>query len=227
MEIDVVGIRKSTNLGLMADLGKNLTPSGIHEEYGMTVRTGSDQNLVAKLARALDQLPNNLVRACGIKDIGFEDLGVSKEYYPNHGYYVGDTLVLNTRLVDDPVLFKDPATGRTLDRFDHTLFHELGHGWDMEQGELSNIDEWLELSGWSEEPKEGTVRVVIDDKDSEEELVGEWYYDPASEFVRFYARRNPWDDFADTFAFKVAGLDGFLPSSKAKYFDDRMGSYYE
>jgi len=210
----------------MADIGLNSTPGGILKRYGMAVRPGSHQHLVSRLARALHQLPDGLVKDCGIKDIGFEDLGESKEYFPNHGYYVGETLVLNTRLVDDPVVFKD-TSGKILDRFDHTLFHELGHGWDMVKGELCKKPEWLQLSGWCEKPEDGKVRIVINDKDSEENVVGEWFYDPSSKFVRFYARRNPWDDFADTFAFKVASMDGFIPDSKGQYFKDRMGSYYE
>lgn len=211
----------------MSNIQTNGTSGGILKRYGMTVRPGTDQMLVSRLARALGRVPDRLVKDCGIKDIGFEDLGVSKEYYPNHGYYVGDTLVLNTQLPEDPVIFKDDSVDKTLDRFDHTLYHELGHGWDMVKGELSNKPEWLSLSGWSEEPEEGKVRVVINDKDSDKELEGEWFYDPSSKFVRFYARRNPWDDFADTFAFKVAGLSGFLPEAKDRYFKDRMDLYYE
>lgn len=211
----------------MLDLGLEMSPGGVYEKYKISVRPGSEQKLVSRLARSLSKLPLPLVKDCGIKDLGFEDLGESKEYYPNHGYYVGETLVLNTRLVEDPILFSDPFSGKTLDRFEHTLYHELGHGWDMVKGELSKGEEWLSLSGWSEEPEEGKVRVEIDDKDSEEKVVGEWCYSPGSSFVRFYARRNPWDDFADTFAFKVAGLDGFVPAEKNSYFDKRMGEYYE
>lgn len=200
----------------------NFTSSHIRIKYGIRVKEGSDPFLVNRLAQSLGRLDPDLVDSCGIRDIGFEDMGESKEYYPNHGYYVNNTLVLNTRLVDDPLLFQDPTTGKNLDRFDHTLFHELGHGWDSMNGDASVGEDWVVLSGWSEEPKDGKVRVIISDKDLEEDLVGEWYYDPQSDFVRFYAKRNPWDDMADTFAFWVAGMYGFVPETKRKYFEDRI-----
>jgi hypothetical protein len=157
--------------------------------------------------------------------LGFEDLGPSRELYPNHGYYVNNRLVLNSQLIDDPTVYVDDTTGKKLEAFDHILYHEMGHGWDMEKGELSLTPDWLALSGWSEEPKPGLVRISIKDPEEAEPLIGEWCYDPKSNFVRYYARRNPWDDFADTFSFKVAGLDGFIPKEKFGYFDSRMKVY--
>lgn len=216
----------------MNNLGFRYTPEGIRQNYGITVRPGSDHKLVSRLASSLDKLPAQLIKDCGISDLGFEDLGESKEYFPNHGYYTGETLVLNSRLVDDPIIFAEKEGDEGLDRFDHTLFHELGHGWDVvkgsggDQGALSYKPEWLDLSGWKEKPEDGLVRIVINDKGSEERI-GEWCYDPESKFVRFYARTNPWDDFADTFAFYVADQEGFIPDSKFKYFKDRLDRYYE
>lgn len=200
------------------------TGKGLAADYRIEVKQDSPQEQISRLTRSLAKIPKDLVRRCNILELGFKDMGPSKEYYPNHGYYVSNTLFLNTQLVKDPVVFKDP-NGETLDRFDHTLYHELGHGFDHIESDLSEKDEWLALSGWSKEPEAGKVKIIIEDEG--EKLEGEWFYDPSSKFVRFYARRNPWDDFADTFAFYVAGLKGFIPSEKLEYFDRILGRYYE
>ena len=204
-------------------IGFDKTPSGLLERYSMSVIPGSSQSLVSMLADSLSKLDDQLVKDCGIKSIGFEDLGPSKEYYPNHGYYVNDTLILNSKLPEDMQVFKDPTTGKICNRFEHTLFHELGHGWDAVKKDLSVKPEWLELSGWSEKPVNGKVRIEIKEKGSPD-MFGEWCYDPEAKFVRFYARRNPGDDFADTFSFYVAGLLGFVPENKAAYLSAKIGA---
>ena len=195
---------------------------GIRSKYGIEVLAGSNPTLVHAVAVALEKLDAGLVKQCGIGYLGFEDLGVSQKYGPNHGYcrIRGDKpkeLVLNTQLVDDPLLFKDSA-GRTMDRFQHTLYHELGHGWDYSKGEISMEDDWLLLSGWSQYGSAGKVRVVVGSDELDEELVGRWYYDPNAEFVRFYARLDPYEDMADTFAFVVSGLHEFVPKNKLDFF---------
>lgn len=196
----------------------------IQATYGMEVE-GNDLVQATKLIDSLSRLPIPLVLVCGIKSLGFKDQGVSKEYYPNHGYYIADQLVLNTQLIADPQVFLDPS-GRTLDRFEHTLYHEMGHGFDEKQQDASLQSEWLSLSGWSKEPLPGLSRVTINE-DGSPELVGEWWYDPRAGFPRFYAKRNPWDDYADCFSFYVGGLKGFLPSSKISYFDAVLSDYIE
>lgn len=183
-----------------------------------------DPLLVSRVARSIGMLPEPLVIDCGIKNMGFEDLGPSREYYPNHGYYVDNRLVLNSQLIDDSTLYRD-SQGKELEAFDHILFHELGHGWDDKQGELSLSPEWLSLSGWSETPEKGKAQIIIKDKEEGKTKAGEWYYDPDAKFVRYYARTNPWDDFADTFAFKVAGLEEFIPEEKNKYFEEKLKGY--
>ena len=106
----------------------------------------------------------------------------------------------------------------------------MGHGFDEKQGDkedwLSLKKDWLELSSWSEKPKEGYKRLVIREKGSPE-LKGEWYYGPGAKFTRFYARRNPWDDFADHFSYYVGGLKSFLPHNKREYFEKLLKKYYE
>lgn len=197
--------------------------SEIGERYGIAV-TCEDSVQVNKLLEALRRLPAPLITACGIKDLGFKDLGVSKEYYPNHGLYVDSKLFLNTQNIDDPQVFQDPS-GRLLDRFDHTLYHEMGHGIDEKLGNASMQDAWMSLSGWSPKPFPGGLKIIIREEGSPD-LTDDWYYDSKAAFPRFYAKRTPYEDYADCFAFYVSGLKGFLPASKIHYFDEALADFY-
>lgn len=219
----------SSNILILAFtiLEKN-APIEIEKVYNIKVDDSVNCKYALLILNALKKLPLELVKACGINSLGIKDLGPSKEFYPNHGVYVSNTLFLNKWNTEDPWVVED-SSGNKLDRFDHTLYHEMGHGLDEVLGgskELSLQPEWLNLSDWSEEPKLGLKRIIIREKGSPE-LVGEWWYNPDSGYTRFYAKRNPWDDWADSFAYYVAGLKSYLPESKIRYFDDLIGKFFE
>lgn len=201
--------------------------SKIKDVYGIEVDQTSDPECVKILYESINRLNPSLVRDCGIKSISFEDMGPSKEYYPNHGKYINDTLILNDQLLKDPTLLYNINNGSALNKFDQTLYHELGHGWDETQGgdqDLSLGEEWMTLSGWSKYPKPGKKRIRIREKGTPE-IIGEYYYSPEAKFTRFYAKRNPWDDWADTFSYYVGGLNNFLPNNKVEYFDNKLKKY--
>jgi hypothetical protein len=202
----------------------------LKDVYDLEIDADSDEECVKTLLGSLKRLPSDLVRDCGIKTLGFEDMGPSKEYYPNHGKYIDNTLILNTQLLEDPTLIVDPDSNYTVNKLDQTLYHELGHGWDDVKGtkgqELSLKKEWMDLSGWSQDPVPGHKRVVISEPGTPV-LKGEYYYSPDAEFTRFYAKRNPWDDWADSFSYYVAGLKSFLPDEKIGYFDKYLGKYFK
>lgn len=201
--------------------------SAIKEIYDIDVDKNSSPECIQAVYSSLQRLNPEVVKMCGIKSLSFEDLGPSKEYYPNHGKYINNTLVLNDQLLKDPNIIVDPDNGSILNKLDQTLYHELGHGWDEVQGEkgdLSLMNDWLELSGWSKYPKPGHKRIHIKEKGSPE-LVGEYYYSPYAKFTRFYAKRNPWDDWADSFSYYVGGAKSYLPKNKVAYFDKLLKKY--
>ncbi len=212
------------NAALLEKTALNDLEKEIHDKYGISIKNNPTWEQTSELQEALTQISADLIKACGIETLKFKDLGVSKEYYPNHGYYVGNTLVLNSQLSSDPSSYRD-ATGKLMNKFEQTLFHELGHGFDDKEGLLSDKKEWLELSGWSKEPKRGLKKVIIDEPGSPK-VEGEWYFDPSAGFTRFYAKRNPWDDFADSFCYYVAGMKSFLPKEKIAYFDKKLNKFY-
>lgn len=201
--------------------------SAIKEIYGIDVDKKASPECVRALHGSLQRLNPEVVKLCGIKSLSFDDLGPSKEYYPNHGRYVNNTLIMNSQLLDDPIIIVDPDNGCILNKFDQTLYHELGHGWDEfqgEEGELSLKDEWLGLSGWSKYPKPGHKRIRIREEGTPE-VVGEYYYSPYAKFTRYYAKRNPWDDWADSFSYYIGGAKSYLPKNKISYFDKILKKY--
>ena len=71
-----------------------------------------------------------------------------------------------------------------------TVFHEIGHNWDKEN---ANWDDFKALSSWTQTDKSS-------DPDYSAGGNGGWYYKTDTGFVRDYAKTNPKEDFACTFA---------------------------
>ena len=192
--------------------------------YNTKVKKGTKPEHVMALYGALKKLPAQLVRDCNMDEIGFEDLGPSKEFYPNHGRYLNGALTINERILYEPKIQTDGA-GHKLNEFSQVLYHEMGHSYDNDD-KFSLKDDWLKLSDWSEKPIPGHKRLIIRE-DGCPELKGEWYYGPNAKFTRFYARRNPWDCWADEFSFFVGGLKSIVPKEKREYFEKLFKKYYE
>jgi hypothetical protein len=173
-------------------------------------------------------LPPSLIRDCGIKKLLIRsDMGPNKPYYPNHGYYCDDLVALNADIFYHPDLPDDfiDHRGYFLTRPQQTLIHEFGHAYDAAHGDLSLKPEWLKLSKWNETYKPGLRHLIIREPGAPE-VVGEWFYDPKAGFTRFYAKRNPWDDWADSFAFFLCDMKSKLPANKVAYFNALFNKYY-
>jgi hypothetical protein len=204
----------------------------IEKKYGLTPLIGPGVDNPFWILREIDSIfspvPERLIRACGLNTLVLRaDMGPNRPYYPNHGYFVDNRVVLNADIFchpDQPDDFFD-FHGYFLTRPQQTLLHEIGHAYDAHNGDLSLKDNWLELSGWNREKAPGLERLVIRDPGAPE-VIGEWYFNPKAEFTRFYAKRNPWDDFADSFSFYVAGMKNKVPPKKCAYFDDLLKKYY-
>ena len=154
-------------------------------------------------------------------------MGPNKPYYPNHGYYIHHTVTLNNNIFYHPDVMEDffDYHGYFIDRPTQTIYHEFAHGYDAFHHDLSKKEDWTKLSGWSPAPKNGLKRLIIKG-DGIPDVLGEWFFHPKAEFTRFYAKRNPWDDWADSFSFYIGDLKSKVPAIKRKYFDDLLKKYY-
>lgn len=206
----------------------------LREKYGLDTIIKPDvhevPNLLRQIYNIFNSVPPKLINDCGIKTIILRnDLGVNRPYYPNHGYYCGSnrSITLNADIFYHPDLPDDffDHHGYFLTRPIQTLLHELGHGFDEYHSNLSLQDKWLKLSGWSENFKPGLKRLIINDERAPR-VIGEWFFDPKAEFTRFYAKRNPWDDFADSFAFFTGNIRNKVPEQKCGYFNKHLKKYY-
>jgi hypothetical protein len=191
-----------------------------------------DPIILRQAFNILNLMPVELVRACGVTRLSFSAaMGPNLPYYPNHGYfYSGDnSITLNNNIFyhpDYPDDFYD-VSGYRLSRPEETIYHEFGHALDNAYGDLSLKPAWLELSGWSPTPQKGLKRMVINEPGMPPKI-GEWYYkpEPYSGFTRFYGKMNPYDDWADCFAFWIAGMKNKLPDNKKVYFNKLLKKYF-
>lgn len=105
------------------------------------------------------------------------------------GGNAGGTLATNYggtgKIVVNDGAFKD-------DRAAMTVIHEIGHNWDTEH---SKYKDWLKLSGWRD-----TKPSAADASKYNKSLDGDWWYLKTANFADLYAKTNPREDFADSFA---------------------------
>jgi hypothetical protein len=184
----------------------------------------------------LDMMPVELVKDAKVSALYFSNsLGPNLPFYPSHGYFspVNKSITLNNNIFYNPDVQEDffDERGHFLTRSEHTLYHEFGHAMDDVFGNISQKPEWMSLSGWSFDPKPGLKRLVINES-GKAPVIGEMFYDPIIgrgniNFVRFYARRNSWDDMADSFSVYVGGLKDKIPTDKKYYLDKLLKKYYK
>ena len=217
--VQVAGLLRAVYASLSLDSLK----SKLFDLYGLATdinpNIDSKEFILRSVINILGPVPPRLLKDCSINQLIIKDMGLNRPYFPNHGYFVGNQIALNSNIFLDPDRPDDfiDSHGYFISRPQETLLHEYGHAFDAARGDLSLKPDWLALSGWSKEYKPGLKRLVIKEN-GVPPVVGEWFYDPKAEFTRFYAKRNPWDDFADSFAYYTAPLLDKLPSSKRDYF---------
>jgi hypothetical protein len=222
----------ASTIAFMASNIQNYWADRIKDQFGIKVSTKEsgyeiDPTIIRQLNLILSKMPTEEVKDCKIFDVYFSfTMGPNLPHYPNHGYYINNSVTLNVNIFTDPDQSEDflDEHGYAVNRATHTVIHEFGHGYDQNNGDLSLQPEWLQLSGWSKDAKPGLKRLVIKDPGAPV-VIGEWFFDPRAGFVRFYAKRNPYDDFADSFAFYVAGLQDKLPENKRQYFQKLLLKY--
>jgi len=199
------------------------------KEFGIDISPDNDYTILRQIYYALSVMPVKLVKACGITEIFLKNLGPNRKYFPNHGYFYPEdkSITLNRDIFINPDVPEDffDKNRYYLSRPIQTLTHEIGHSFDHALNDISKKSEWMSLSGWSFVPRKGLKRLIINEPGMPS-VVGEMYYSPKAEFTRYYARRNSWDDLADSFAFYVGNLKDKVPADKRAYLDTLLKKYY-
>ena len=199
-------------------------------KFDLKMDKKDDPVILKQIHSALSDIPVSLIKDCGINEMSLRgDMGPNRQHspnYPNHGYYVNNSITLNSDIFHHPDDFTDEQ-GYFMARPRQTLYHELGHGYDEYNGFPSYKDDWLKLSGWSQTHKPGLKRLFIKGVDNAPDVLGEWFYDPKAGFTRPYGKRNNYDDYADCFCFYIGGLKSKLPENKIEYFDKKLGKYFK
>lgn len=215
-----------------ADNIQNYWPDKLQEKYDIKAHVKEpgrilDPIIIRQIYQALSMMPAQLVRDCGVKNVYIDyRMGPSLSRYPNHGYYINQSVTLNSNIFEDPDQPTDfvDSKGYFVSRAVQTIWHEFFHSYDAYNGDLSLKPEWLKLSGWSKDSKPGLKRLIINEPGMPP-VIGEWFYLPSAGFPRFYGKRNPEDDFADFAAFYIAGLHNNLPENKLRYFNHLLSKY--
>jgi len=211
----------------------NIWTQKIKDEFDILCRPREegaplDENLLRQTYHIFRPIPTQLIKDCGVKDLFFSNtMGPNRPYYPNHGFYINHTVTLNNDIFYHPDVMNDffDHHGYFIDRPTQTIYHEFAHGYDVNNGDLSKKGEWTKLSGWSSEPLPGLKRLIIKGTHGIPDVTGEMYFDPKAEFTRFYAKRNPWDDWADSFSFYIGGLVDKVPPTKREYLEKLLKKY--
>jgi hypothetical protein len=202
----------------------------LKDKYDLTVEWCSEvydkHLLIRQIFNIFKPVPPALIKDCGVSKLIIDNtMGPNREFFPNHGFYreSDHTVTLNADIFyhpDQPDDFFDHR-GYFLTRAVQTLYHEYGHAYDACHQNISLKPAWMSLSGWSRDYKPGLKQLRIKEEGFPE-IIGEYYYNSKAEFTRFYARRNPYDDFADSFSFYIGNLKTKIPANKRKFLDSLL-----
>jgi hypothetical protein len=195
-------IRKSENDSVVEEIEKT---------YGITLSDNFDNKTAKQLLEALKEIPAKVLKGHVKSIILDERMGKSKRLYPNHGKYIEaeKKIMLNPEIFDIKTRYED-GKGHSISKVTQVAVHEIGHVIDDANG-FSDKKEWTSISGWgkigSDKPDKGYKRLVLREKDAPT-LISPWQFKAGTDFVRWYAKRNPKEDFVESFCFAVTGLTG-------------------
>lgn len=193
------------------------------DEYGIELSDNATREQAQALWDALKNIPKNFLEGKVERICLDERMGRSKRYYPNHGKYIEEEkkVMINPTVFNSKEKFEDDQ-GHSMSKVAQVIVHELSHGIDDANG-FSDEEEWREISDWKkigedEKPPKGYKRLTIKEEGTPT-LVSPWVFKADTEFPRWYAARNPKEDFAESCCFALAGLVGRFhgDTGKAKY----------
>lgn len=233
MRVITSSIIRATVQDLYKISDQNHWEEKLKDTYGLKLEMAKDVHdgswITRQICDILKPISPELIKACGVKKLEIRtDMGPNLPHYPGHGWFRESdrSIALNADIFyhpDMPDDFYSPKSGEFTTRSEETFLHEIGHSADHALGDVSLKPEWMKLSGWSKTYRPGLKRLEIKEKGAPE-VIGEMWFNPSASFTRFYAKRNSYDDFADTFAYYFSMKDKVPPAKKA-YFDKLLKKY--
>jgi hypothetical protein len=140
----------------------------------------------------------------------------AKELNAKHGRYAGGTILYNP---SNLTLLQHFGGGELpIPHSDLTLVHEVGHSlYDNLSPE--EVKAWQTISGWMEGTKEGQAPPYEERRPGWEPQTSKWTHVAGAKFPRYYAEKNPNEDFADCFAFFLLNKAYRIGDAKKAFFD--------
>lgn len=162
----------------------------------------------------LSRIPPELIKLSGVSFVES-----APELNAKHGRFVPDdskvlfnpgNLVLRTKFGGGELAIRHEIL---------TLVHEFGHAL---YGKLTSEDQkkWLATVGWMEGTKDGQAPPYIETRKGWEPYRSEWTHKAGERFPRYYAEKNPNENFADSFAFFILNKAYKLSNTQRKFFED-------
>lgn len=187
----------------------DLTMAALYRDVRITGFTKPDEELIRA---AVSRVPPDLLGQ-GLSIVADPTMGAK------HGRY----------RPSENTIWMNPKQFRLRQRFGHgqgwiwhfelTMVHEIGHAvWQQLTPVQQSV--WYGLSGWVKGQQPGNLAPYVERRPGWE--IGkteEWTHKPNVQFTRRYAERNPFEDFADSFAFWLLGKPHQMSPAKRAYMD--------
>lgn len=183
------------------DFYKSLSEQVLNEEnyrqvfksrYNIILGDGFTYDIAEKMNEVFEKLPKVFFK---------NELRIdTKDMEGRYARYLDDH-----HLEISPYIFKEDfwiTPERKVNFGQKVIVHEMGHGLDHLY-KFSKSPEWRKISGWSKEPGPNKIRCQYNQAGRWK--FGKWYHNKDANFISDYARRNPREDFAESFAYYALG----------------------
>jgi uncharacterized protein YdaT len=198
--------------------GKDLKAAALWNGIPITGFTGpEEEGLRAMLSRIPPEL---LIYVKGIES--------AKELNAKHGMFITDTGIIKFNPADFALRQRFGKGEGWIYHPELTVVHEVGHS-IYENFTKEKRQEWKDLSGWVKGTKDGNSAPYKETRPGWEPYNSAWTHKLGIGFTRFYAEKNPNEDFADSFAFFILGKGAQMERSKRtfleQYIRDNVKNY--
>lgn len=172
---------------------------------GVAIDPDLTEDQAKKVVLTFSHLPEEFVKRY-LKTLVLANLGAVHGKWEHEG----KTMTINPSVFDMKKYFGGGRFITSVPEYVHVLIHELLHSLDTHFS-LADSKKWLEISGWKFSPKktpDGCARYIENRPgwDKRGPRASRWVYKRGANFVRNYAKKNPYEDYAESACFYTMGL---------------------